>query len=399
MSPTRPDTQASLQSDTARRSLRESAVGLLSPLMIAALVTWGAVWLESVGRIAARDPDLAGPARILLAGFLAGFLLVHFAEGARRLWLCDAGLLVQVACVFGLLMIGPTGIAGVLLVLVGVGFAIGFRFRIAAVFLVAINLGLFAVVHWAWGVPPGRAVPLVAAYVGFQVFALMMVVYAKKAERSAETLREVNAGLMATRSLLAETARDQERLRLSRELHDVAGHQLTALKLNLRALARDPSLAGRRELELATRLADELLDELRSVARQLRASDGIDLAEALARLSEPLPRPRTELSVGPDARVPRAEQADVLLRAAQEALTNAARHGGAERAWIRLGRQGDDLVLSVDDDGRVRWPVVPGQGLTGMQERARALGGEAALSPSPEGGLRVAVRLPLQGDG
>src|SRR6185295_615600 len=77
------------------------------------------------------------------------------------------------------------------------------------------------------------------AYIGFQIFAALTAWYAKSAERTTKELQETNAHLLATRSLLEESARDGERLRLARELHDVAGHKLTALKLNLSVLKRD----------------------------------------------------------------------------------------------------------------------------------------------------------------
>ncbi|MEL2266475.1 histidine kinase, partial [Klebsiella pneumoniae] len=80
-----------------------------------------------------------------------------------------------------------------------------------------------------------------------------------------DDLARVNADLLATRALLADSARDAERLRLARELHDVAGHKLTAMRLNLRALAADPVLAGREGLVLAEQLSGELLADIRQV--------------------------------------------------------------------------------------------------------------------------------------
>lgn len=366
------------------------------PLMIAALFTWMAVWVQVVGQLSDRDPGLAWPARIALLAFMAFFVLSVSSERPRHRRLHDLGLAGQAVAIFALLALGPTGTAGVLLILLAASLTLRFSLPVEIGLLAVINLSLLGVMvgHWRW--PLDGALPAWIAWLGFQAFTILMVRYAIRAGRLAEELREVNAGLLATRSVLDETARDQERLRVSRELHDVAGHKLTALKLNLRRLASDPAVAEREELLTSARLADELLDELRALVRQLRIGDGLDLEAALRRLAEPLPHPRIEIDISPDARIPRAEQAMALLRAAQEGLTNAARHGNASAAWVALRRHDAGVELTVDDDGRVRWPITTGNGLDGMRERLESLGGRVELSTSTRGGLRLAAWLPLE---
>src|SRR3546814_21174463 len=91
--------------------------------------------------------------------------------------------------------------------------------------------------------------------------------YAAQAQAMSEELRAVNADLLATRELLAESARDNERLRLSRELHDIAGHKLTALKINLAALAREARDEAER-VRLCARLAAGLLEIGRASCRE-----------------------------------------------------------------------------------------------------------------------------------
>jgi signal transduction histidine kinase len=231
-------------------------------------------------------------------------------------------------------------------------------------------------------------------YGGFQCFAAFAAHAVKRANDNSEELRQVNAHLVATRMLLAESARDSERLRLSRELHDVSGHKLTALKLNLAVLAKDASLAQHSELATARTLVDELLHDIRGVVAQLRTHDGIDLRAAIARLAEPLPFAHVHVQVDEDARVNDAERAEALIRLAQESLTNAAKHASPQNVWLRLTRERDLLQLVVEDDGRLTDPVHPGHGLTGMRERVAALGGELEIGPAQTGGLRICARLP-----
>lgn len=365
-----------------------------APLVIAALATWLAVWVATVGELAGRDPALAWPARAALLVFLACFFLAGHFDERRSPLLRNLSLAGQLGAVFALLMMGSSGASPILLILFAAGLASFFSLRTALASLAAVNAGLLAIILMRWGVPLKQALTMLTAWMGFQTFAVLTIFYAVRVERMADELRAVNAGLLATRSLLAETARDQERLRLSRELHDVCGHKLTALKLNLRRIQdqRDPA-----PLAACAQLTDELLDDLRAVVRQLRGSDGLELGAALHRLSDHLPRPQVEFSIDPAARVPRAEQAEALLRVAQEALTNSARHGPARHAWVTLRRHAERLELLVEDDGRLGgWPPTPGNGLRGMRERLESLGGELRLEQAPQGGLRVLASLPQE---
>jgi signal transduction histidine kinase len=367
---------------------------LLSPLALASYAAWAAVWLGSVDLLAARGPALGWAARATLLVFLAAWLFVLAGAPRKPRWQDDAIVLALAGSAFALVALGPSGTGPILLVLLACVLAERFDTRGLVLALLGVNLLLLALLRWRWQAAWAEALTSVTAYGAFQIFAALVLRYANHTEQMAERLREVNARLLATRSLLDESARDAERLRLARELHDVAGHKLTALKLNLRALARDPALAGRHELAVAAGLADELLGDVRGVVRQLRQYDGLDLGEALHRVAAPLPRPQVAIEVAADARAADTEQAEALLRIAQEGLTNAARHGGARRAWLQLAREGDALALRLDDDGRVRWPLRPGHGLTGMRERVERLGGSLELGPSPHGGLRLAARLP-----
>ena len=160
---------------------------------------------------------------------------------------------------------------------------------------VALNVALWSIVaivleHVA------AAWRFLLAYLGFQLFAALTAWYARRAEQTAEDLQQTNAHLLATRSLLEESARDHERLRLARELHDVAGHKLTALKLNLTALERSDDHGAQPSIKVASQLATELLDDIRGVVAQIRQHDGLDLRQALTQLIAPLPSPRIHLT-------------------------------------------------------------------------------------------------------
>jgi signal transduction histidine kinase len=369
---------------------------LFSPLALASYAAWMAVYLTNSGWLTQPGTDHTLAAQLLMLGFLAAWMLMLTLDLRRYPHTGDVGLVVLTGCALGLLMLGQSGSGPILLVLLATQLAARFQPREMMICLVVVNLAFLLIMLMVWDHSLRWALITATSYVAFQAFAALTMHYAVRSEEMAEELREVNAHLLATRELLSETARDQERLRLSRELHDVAGHKLTALKLNLRNLSRQQKLENNEQLTTASSLAGELLEDLRAVVRQLRDHDGIDLAAGIRKLIEPLPSPQVVLELDESARIPRAEQAEALLRFVQEGLTNAARHGRAQRAWLTFGRFGDEFAMQLEDNGRLSWPVEPGNGLTGMRERLEALGGNLELKPSDNGGLKLTARLPVE---
>lgn len=376
--------------------LRQILEELFSPLTLAAYVAWGVVWVVTITDIARDAPPWLWPARAAMLGFLAGFVLIvaGFCEGRWRYLMVTV---LMAACALGLALLRPNSTAPILLVLLAAVLAVSLDSIRLLLALVAINLLQLAGLVLLRGIAPGSALTMVFAFASFQAFAVLLIRSAGRAERMAEDLRAANAELLTSRTLLAESARDAERLRLSRELHDVAGHSLTALKLNLRALAADPRQPDPERVQLCAGLADELLDTLRTVVREMRQDDGLDLGEALSRLAFPFPRPRLRLDIQHGLQLRGRERIEAVLRAVQEALTNAARHGPARELRVRIASEGGRLRMDIEDDGRAPARPLAGGGLSGMRERFEALGGALALSRGAAGGLRIEAELPQEG--
>ena len=336
-------------------------------------------------------PEVLPAAAAALAAYALGFLLFALApdtwERHRRV------ALVAMACLALLLawLTPRVGTAQVLLV-VWVACAVNVlspRWVVGAALV--LNVAFYALmVHHGFGAP----LTMTLINIGFQALAGLCVHYARRSEESRNQLALVNADLLATRALLADSARDAERLRVARELHDVAGHKLTAMKLNLRALAGDPALAAREEIRIAQQLSTELLDDIRNVVQAMRDSRGLDLQTAIRALAAPLPRPMLALHIEEGVKVDDPAIAESLLRIVQECLTNAARHAGAETLTVSLKKEDAGMHLHIEDDGRLTGRVCEGNGLSGIRERVAALGGDVRLGNSATGGLRVDVRLP-----
>lgn len=366
---------------------------LFAPMSLAAYAAWLAAWMAGVGEAAASST----PGLVLRASLLL-FLLLFMAEHLFSARLGRAGFLLLGTVLAFLALVAtalaPRGASPILLVLLAALLAARLAWRELLLALFVVNLGLAYAIFGYWRAPPTALLISLLAYASFQLFAALVMRYAVQAEETGLRLREANAGLLATRELLSEGARDAERLRLARELHDVAGNKLTALKLNLAVLARDPRFAESTQPDVCMRLADELLGDLRALVERVRQDGGLDLREALAKLASPFPRPRMHVEIAPDARALGLAQAEPVLRTVQEALTNAARHSHAQHLWVVLRRDGDALQLDIRDDGRGRGALRPGNGLRGMRERLEALGGELDVRRMETGGVQLQARLP-----
>jgi signal transduction histidine kinase len=229
----------------------------------------------------------------------------------------------------------------------------------------------------------------------------------RMAEQAAEQARAA-AQRDALRRQLAQ-AEEDERRRLSRELHDEAGQHLTALGLGLQALS-DLTQADSEVERLALQLRDltnVLGRELHAIAVRLRpkALDDFGLDAALAAYAEEWSRQsgiQTEVHVQDDAeRLPSAVES-AIYRVVQEALTNVARHSGATDASLLVERRDGLVVAVVEDNGRgfepevIRdAPVAAGLGLLGIRERVALLGGTMNIESTPGAGTSLFVCLPL----
>jgi two-component system, NarL family, sensor histidine kinase UhpB len=196
-------------------------------------------------------------------------------------------------------------------------------------------------------------------------------------------------------------AQEEERARVARDLHDEVNQSLTGLLLRLEAAreAAPPELEG--EIAETKALANQAMNELLSLARQLRptALDDLGLAAAIGGQVEQLGRGEIEarLEVEGDFSDLGDDQQLVAYRVAQEALNNAARHSGAGRIVVRLRRDsGDGVILEVSDDGRgfAFDEQQRGLGIGGMRERALLVGAELTIESRPDAGTTVRLEVP-----
>jgi signal transduction histidine kinase len=371
---------------------------IFTPLNLAAHITWVAICVSTLDLSKLLSAELRE-----WAGFaaMAAMIALFVVSSSRRLPAISVNALWSILAQGALVILAEWLLRGgqtvVLLIIVAAQASVVMSPRMVALYILALNAAIAA--QWVSRSDTVGAVLLsMLPLAGFQAFAALTGHFAASSERARAHLAQVNTELLATRRLLEESARAGERLKLSRELHDVAGHSLTALKLNLACLLREPALADREELLVSSALADDLLSQIRQVVSALRTYDGIDLGAALDALSSPLPGTRVEIAIDDGLRVDDIDQAEALLRCAQEAITNAVRHGRATLILIGLHRIEGSLELRIVNDGISPASLAPGNGLTGMRERIAAIGGTLDVAPTPPRGVRVVARIPTIAD-
>jgi signal transduction histidine kinase len=218
----------------------------------------------------------------------------------------------------------------------------------------------------------------------------------RKAAEEMKHLRDLAAHL--------QSAREEERKRISREIHDELGQVLTGLKLELSWAARhsEPSRV-RERLEVLPGMIDGAVEALHKITAALRP-DALDagLVDAISWQAGEFERhssiycslelPVHEVHWDPD-------HSTAMFRIMQEALTNVARHADASTVYIRLREERDQVILEVEDDGcgisRDDVANTHSFGLLGMQERARLAGGTLSVKGRAGEGTTVTVKLPL----
>lgn len=230
------------------------------------------------------------------------------------------------------------------------------------------------------------------------LFAFITSYVALRQHAARDELRKVNSELRATQALLAENTRIAERVRISRELHDLVGHHLTALTLNLEVATHLVQGKALEHVQQAHSLAKLLLADVREVVSDMRDDDKVDLSAALTALVEGVPEPRIHLDLPTEVAMTDPVRAQVLLRCAQEVITNSVRHAEARNLWISLRPEGEGVELRARDDGRGVANFIPGNGLVGMQERLRGLGGSLNVITAAGKGFSLRAWAPLEVD-
>ncbi len=363
------------------RALRILGYALCAVILTPEIIGWGtqgasphgAVWLACYG--------------VFVLGFHAGASAPLGARGARRAWVAMG---VQEAAMIAMGLVAPCQFAALALVVVALQAALFLSPAALAAGLVTQTVLVSVLVMRGCGA--WTSVSWILAMCGFQAAAAVAVLLARREAEARGDLARANAELRANRALLAEATRAEERDRIARELHDVLGHNLTALGLQLEVARNVSAERAPEHVAKARALADEALAGVRSAVSAMRAGPAPDVGRALHELCADTPGLTVHLDVPDPFVVECSARAQCLVRCVQEILTNALRHAAAENLWIRVERTAAFLTVDARDDGRGATEVRAGNGLQGMRARIEEMGGRLAVSATPA--FSLSARLP-----
>jgi signal transduction histidine kinase len=375
--------------------------GHLRLLRYAGLFTWICVGVPLVLRTRLFDSN---PQAVTVIGWWIAWLafgvaywlsMRELANDGRR-WVFLLLLPVMAAAAVAVSFLTQGGIGAILLLVSAGVLPWALTLAWAIVWLVAQSLAMIPVFVSRADFSLLEALLQAGLYLGFSSFAFITSVVARRQAEDREELWRVNAELRGAQLMLAESERTGERLRISRELHDLVGHHLTALSLNLEVASHLVEGKALAHVERAQALSKLLLTDVRQVVSTLREGDKVDIGQALQRLIEGLPRPTIHLNLPAEQTLVDPHQAQVVMRLAQEAITNAVKHAQAHNLWIDLRFTNKGVEVVARDDGRGTASLTAGNGLKGMQERVAQLGGHLDVESSPGMGFVLMAWLPME---
>jgi signal transduction histidine kinase len=269
------------------------------------------------------------------------------------------------------------------------------------------NVGVSAVLFWT-----------------FNLFALVMVSTTIKEKKSREMVERINRELVSTQHLLNQAAEQAERLRIARNIHDLLGHHLTALTINLQVAGRQTDTLQvdaaseenkqkvKESIEQCHGLSKLLLSDVREAVSDIRDKSSIELKSAISAISERLPNLQVEVEYANDVQIEDVNTADVVIRCIQESFTNSLKHSKATQIQVTFKQENNRVTIEIQDNGNTivtKAPtrgrkstvkvntdkeIVSGNGLTGILERVNLLRGQAHFSLN-EIGFHTQLSLPI----
>lgn len=359
-----------------------------------------AMWLSAIGVVVTTAPllqqVLLHPARELpdnlwawfgsIGAFLVADLLAARSEQhAPRLALLAVASLAACTAIWLIPVIyGGAALTATLLVVVAARMH-PYPRRAAYAWIVLQSLVLLWIYTSRWNGEVGGAATF--GFFCFQIIGYRFSSIAASEHIARMELKEALDALSATRSELTAAARRAERNQIAADLHDVLGHHLVALQLQLEAANTES-----KQLVQARQLARLLLAEVRGVVDELQDRDAFEFAPSLQHLTGDDTKPTVQLEILDDsglARLPNAAARE-CFRAVQEAVTNARKHADATSVTIHVAAD----ALTVRDDGHSWTGPVDGRGMQGMANRCHAAGCTFELRRAPETGTTIVIGLP-----
>ena len=334
-------------------------------LHFSGFITWSVICYLSLVNL-----NLGVAFFLKLSGFIVfylSFACIIFSDKKVPSTLNKILLGVEIITVLLLITFDKHNVAPILSVLIATQLPSIFTRRQAILVMVLITFCHFIIAYDGYFVSSFFHVII---YFMLQIFGFSAIETILREERAKEELAAINQELLATRFMLKATSQKQERLRISRDLHDVIGHQLTALSLNLEVAKHKVSEEFKPLLEANLQLAKTLLTDVRQVVKEMRDQEQVDLVSSLESMISQLPN--CQLTVYSTSEINSLRLKQQLMFCLQEGVSNALRHGKANLFTFMSEKIDNRLVVELSDNGsadKTDNNTMFGSGLAGMKER------------------------------
>lgn len=263
----------------------------------------------------------------------------------------------------------------------------------------AFLLSMLVVICWfslqAW--LEQRSLWITASLYGtFHLFAVIMQSAISAEQQAKQALAEKNLELQSAQQLLLAASRQTERTRIARNLHDLLGHHLTALTIQLQIASYHTDGEAKLQVDKSLQLARLLLSDVREAVSSMRDSTDLNLWQLLQPVVENLPESlQVEFDIPTELSVSSILQAQHFLMLVREAVSNTLKHADASKLSIVARLEQQELAVTITDNGKLVANWQWGNGLTGMQERLAECGGSLKVITNT-GAMQLQIRLPQE---
>lgn len=383
--------------DNSRSSIRLVNFGGLLIWLAVGVGLWGAVSIwGSVGF--ASNYYYSLPIRIAIPSFYILFG-VAFLFGCRlennAITIRVILSIIQLISAFAITFLLNTNVAMALFVQFVSQIVFYIKLKWCMLIILAVTIILYFILEFYWG--RGQSISTAGLVGIFMFFIAVSNHYAVGENMAKEMLAITNRELLSTQLLLSETSKQSERIRIARNIHDLVGHHLTALSINLEIASHLSTGRPKDQIDKAHSISKLLLSDVREAVSEIRKTENINLTEALETLVAGLPKLDVDLNISDDVEISDAKMADVILRCVQEALTNSLKHAQAKEIKIVINLKDNDILLDIKDDGIGLSNLdIAGNGLTGMRERVMSIGGYMHIETAEQKGFHIIINLPAQ---
>lgn len=231
----------------------------------------------------------------------------------------------------------------------------------------------------------------------FNMFAIIMVNATVNEKLARAQIEESHRQLLSTQALLKEASKQSERVRIARNIHDLLGHHLTALTINLQVASLKTEGDVKQSIEQCHQLAKLLLSDVREAVSDIRDKSQVDLQAAIYAMAQQVPNLSIDIDFSDNLKIYDIEIADTLMKCIQESITNTLKHSRNHQMSIVMSQDSHMLKLRIQSDGKMPEKLILGNGLKGMRERIEMISGKINFSLNKHS-LITDVMIPLNNE-